>query len=42
MMVIRVLAVLALGAALSACGRCGDFPLSGLSGNVCHSDHAPQ
>jgi len=41
-MVLRLLAVLALGAALAACGRCGDFPWSNSAGNVCHSDHAPQ
>jgi hypothetical protein len=41
--VLRLLAVLALGTMLAACGRCGDFLSSSLGQiGACHSDPPPQ
>jgi hypothetical protein len=40
---LRLLGVLAIGAMLAACGRCGDFLPSSLSQiGACHSDPPPQ
>ena len=43
---LRLLCILAMGAMLAACGRCGDFPWSSLgpmdSMAACHSDPPPQ
>jgi hypothetical protein len=40
---LRLLAVLALGTTLAACGRCGDFLGSSQSQiGACHSDPPPQ
>lgn len=39
---LRLLAVLAMGTMLAACGRCGDFLPSGQSQiGACHSDSPP-
>jgi hypothetical protein len=40
---LRLMALLAMGTMLAACGRCGDFLPSGLAQiGACHSDPPPQ